>query len=45
MITLCSKIIDGKFQLYFRNILKEHFEKNALVSPHDFQVEIYLIIS
>ena len=26
MITLCSKIIDGTFQLYYRIILKEHFE-------------------
>ena len=26
MRTLCSKIIDGKFQLYFRIIFKEHFE-------------------
>ena len=27
MITLCSKIIDGTFQLYYQIILKEHFKR------------------
>ena len=37
MENLCSKIIDGKFQLYFRITFKEHFENMHLCHRTSFK--------